>query len=199
MPPNDAAPVALPHPPPSLLMLTRIWLTIGATSFGGGPATLLLIQKNFVEKYRWLTAAEFAQSWAMLQFAPGINLIAVAVLIGRRLGGPLGIVLSITGLLLPAVTITVIMTAFYTRVRDLPFVAGALRGITPALVGLSLALTWRLALPPLRALKSRGRRHLAVGVMLVVATLLLSLAGAPIYVSYLVGAVGLGLVYAWTG
>ncbi len=182
-------------PPPSLLTLFRIWLTIGATSFGGGPATLLLIQQNFVEKYRWLTPEEFAQSWAMLQFAPGINLIAVAVLIGRRLGGTAGITLSVLGMLAPAVSITIVMTAFYTRIRELPQITGALRGITPALVGVGLALTWRLLKPPMRALQKRGRVQVSIGIALIAITLALTAVGVPIFVSYLVGAVGLGLVY----
>ena len=196
MPPS-ASPslIADTPPPPSLFTLLRIWLTIGATSFGGGPATLLLIQQNFVEKHRWMTPEEFAQNWAMLQFAPGINLIAVAVLIGRRLGGTAGIALSIFGMLAPAVSITIIMTAFYTRIRDLPQIAGALHGITPALVGVSLALTWRLLKPPMRALQKLGRARAGIGITLIGITLALTAAGVPIFVSYLVGAVGLGFVY----
>lgn len=193
--PDSPNTLAAAPPPPSLLALFRIWLTIGATSFGGGPATLLLIQQNFVEKHRWLTPEEFAQSWAMLQFAPGINLIAVAVLIGRRLGGTAGITLSVLGMLAPAVAITMVMTAFYTRVREMPQVAGALRGITPALVGIGLALTWRLLKPPMRALQKRGRAQVGIGIGLIGITLALTAAGVPIFISYLVGAVGLGFVY----
>jgi chromate transporter len=192
--------------PPSLLTLFRTWLTIGATSFGGGSATQLLIQQHFVERLRWLTPAEFAQDWAVVQFAPGINLIAIAILIGRRIGGASGIALSMLGMLLPAVGITIAMTAIYTRVRDLPQIAGALRGITPALVGMSLAFTWRLLKPPMQSLRPQGRGPFAIGIVLIAATLAMTASGIPVLLSYLLGAAGLGLLYglrrhrtSWTG
>ena len=110
---------------PSTRSLFALWLRIGATSFGGGSATQLLIQQHFVERRRWLTAEEFAQVWAVVQFAPGINLIAVAVVIGKKLGGARGAFASAFGMLLPAAGITVAMTALYhdamssTEVADL--------------------------------------------------------------------------------
>lgn len=192
--------------PPSLLTLFRTWLTIGATSFGGGSATQLLIQQHFVEKLKWLTPAEFAEDWAVVQFAPGINLLAIAILIGRRVGGAAGIALSMLGMLLPAAGITIVMTALYTRVRDLPQIAGALRGITPALVGMSLAFTWRLLKPPMQSLQTRGRGPFAIGIVLILTTLAMTASGLPVLLSYLLGAIAVGLVYglqhrttSWTG
>lgn len=75
-----------PSPQPSLLQLFLIWFQIGSISFGGGAATQLLIQQHFVQRRHWLTPEDFAQDWAIVQFSPGINLIAMTVLIGRRLG-----------------------------------------------------------------------------------------------------------------
>jgi chromate transporter len=185
---------SLPHP--SLLDLFLIWLRIGATSFGGGSATQLLIQRHFVTQRRWMTPEEFAQAWAIVQFAPGINLIALTVLIGHRFGRWLGIAVSLLGMLAPAVGITIVMTALYARVRDLPQVQGALRGVTPALVGLSLAFMWRLLKGPTQGLRRLGPMALVAGGALLSAAAALTVLGVPVLVSYLVGAVGLGIVYA---
>jgi len=137
----------------------------------------------------------FAQEWAIVQFTPGINLIALTVLIGRRFGGVAGIAVSLVGMLAPAVAITIAMTALYARVRNLPEVAAALRGITPALVGLSLAFTWRLLKGPVQGLQHISPLAVVVGIALVLTTAALTALGAPVLISYLVGAVGLGLAY----
>ncbi len=183
------------HFRPTLIELFLIWLRIGATSFGGGSATQLLIQQSFVTHRRWMSSEAFAQDWAIVQFAPGINLIALTVLIGHRFRGGLGIAVSLLGMLGPAVAITIGMTALYANVRHLPEVAGALRGITPALVGLSLAFTWRLLKGPTHGLRRLGRPALVCGAVLLIGAVVLTALDVPVLVSYLVCAVGLGVVY----
>lgn len=187
---------APPIPQPSLFELFVIWLRIGATSFGGGSATQLLIQQHFVTQRRWMTPEAFARDWAIVQFAPGINLIALTVLIGHRFSRWPGVAVSVLGMLGPAVVITIVMTALYARVRELPQVQGALRSITPALVGLSIAFMWRLLKGPMQGLKQLGSSALAAGAILLITTAALTALGVPVLVSYLVGAVGLGVVYA---
>lgn len=198
---SPASPLTSTAPNPSLLELFLIWLRIGATSFGGGSATQLMIQQAFVNRRGWMTPEEFAQDWAIVQFAPGINLLAMAVVIGRRFGGAAGVVTSVLGMLAPAVAITVAMTALYVRVRDVPAVTGALRGITPALVGLSAAFMWRLLRGPLAGLRERGQVAVILGVALIAITGALTALGVPVLVSYLIGAAALGAAYGlkWTG
>jgi hypothetical protein len=74
--------------------------------------------------------------------------------------------------------------------------AGALRGITPALVGLSIAFMWRLLRGPMAGLRGRGRVALILGVALIVITGALTAFGVPVLASYAIGAIGLGLAYA---
>lgn len=183
---------------PSLLNLLMIWLAIGATSFGGGAATQLLIQHHFVVRRRWITPEVFARDWAIVQCAPGINLIALTVLIGRRLCGAAGVVVSLFGLLVPAILITVLMTALYARVRTQPEAIGALRGITPALVGLGAVFMWRLLKGPLGALRQRGRLSVVAGLAVLIVTAALTAIGVPVLISSLTGAVGLGVIYGLT-
>ncbi|MCX6018642.1 MAG: chromate transporter [Chloroflexi bacterium] len=185
----------IPHTP-SLRNLFALWLRIGATSFGGGSATQLLIQRHFVEQQRWLTPEDFSQVWAVVQFAPGINLLAIAVVIGKKLGGTRGAFVSALGMLLPSVGITIAMTALYVLVKDQPRIAGALHGITPALVGLSIAFTWRLLKPPVEALRAHGRAPMMLGLIVIGATLAMTLLGVPVLISYLLGAAALGIFYA---
>ena len=129
---------------------------IGLQSFGGGTATLFLIRRTSVEQYGWLSAEEFTRDWALVQAAPGINLLGMTILVGRRVAGLLGGIVALIGLMLPSVTITILMTALYADLRNLPVIQAALHGIVPATVGLGLLLTTNMARPLLESSKSES-------------------------------------------
>src|SRR5258708_38822999 len=102
----EVLPSLLPEPPPAPWLMLRVWFSLGLQSFGGGTATLALIQRAVVENYRWIAADEFTRYWALCQIAPGINLFALTLLIGRKTGGAMGAAAALAGLLLPSVRIT---------------------------------------------------------------------------------------------
>lgn len=183
--------------PPGGWALFRLWLGIGAQSFGGGTATQYLIYQAFVERRGWLNPQEFARSFSVCQLTPGINLLALTILLGWRMRGPAGVVVSLAGLLLPSVTITVLMTAAYTGVRDLPLVRAALRGVVPATVGLGLLMSWQIAKPLLGASRSKGKDSLVLDLMLLVASgLVVAVSSPPIVIVLLAGGAVAG-TYAW--
>ncbi len=150
----------------SLALLLRVWLLVGFQSFGGGATTLFLIRRAVVDEQNWLDDAEFTRINALCHVTPGINLIALTVLIGRRVRGWPGVCVSLAGLLLPAALITVLLTAGYAHVRDLPAARAALRGIVPATVGLGLLTAERLARPLIAASRSEGNASLLLGIAL---------------------------------
>src|SRR5438270_9050702 len=76
---------------PTLWTILRIWTGIGLQSFGGGASTQLLIWRTFVDQRGWVGADEMARFWNLCQITPGINLVALTILIGRKLGGTRGI------------------------------------------------------------------------------------------------------------
>lgn len=127
--------------------LLRVWLTLSVQSFGGGTATLALIRRAAVDEEQWVSAEEFGRFWGLVQLAPGINLLALTVLLGRRTAGGRGIVLALTGLLLPSASLTILLTAVYAHVQHFALVQSALRGIVPAVAGLGLLTAWQIARP----------------------------------------------------
>lgn len=142
--------------------LFSIWLGLGAQSWGGGAATLLLIRREVVDRRAWISGEEFTRYWAICQMTPGINLLGLTVLIGWRMGRAWGAVLALLGLLLPSVTITAALTAVYASVSGLTLVEAALRGVIPATVGLGLLLSWQMGAPIMRQAHARGRADLMV-------------------------------------
>ena len=63
---------------------------------------------------------------ALCTLAPGINLIALTIQIGRKLAGAGGIAASLAGLLLPSAAITCVLAALFTQVATQPGVQAAL-------------------------------------------------------------------------
>lgn len=133
----------MPRPP--LVRLLQVWLGVGLQSFGGGSSTFALIERAVVREQGWLTAPEYVRDVALAQLTPGINILGLTILIGKRMGGGLGIFVSLLGLLLPSVTITVLMTAGYAHFQHRPAVQAALHGVIPATVGLGLLTALNLA------------------------------------------------------
>jgi len=150
-----------------------------------------------VDTHGWVSEAEFARFWSLVQLAPGINLVALTVLIGRRAAGPRGIALALAGLLLPSAAVTVGLTASYQRVQNEPLVRDALHGIIPATVGLGLVAAWQIARPALLQSRREGRVSLAASLGLLLAAGATEWWGrAPVLV-ILLGAGALGAGWEW--
>ena len=179
------------------MSLFRVWLSLGLQSFGGGAATLALIRRAAVETHGWVTEAEFARFWSLVQIAPGINLLALTILIGRRTGGAKGIALALAGLLLPSAAVTAALTASYQRVQDTPLVRDALHGIIPATVGLGLLTAWQIARPALLQSRREGRGNLLVSLALLIASAAVMLWLHPPVLVILLGAGALGAAWEW--
>jgi chromate transporter len=159
--------VARVFPQPTFWLLFRIWGSIGLQSFGGGASTLFLIQQEFIDRRNWLTQEEFNHLWNLCLMTPGINLVAVTVLIGRKLGGFAGIIASLVGLLLPSATITCLLTAGFRLVENSRIVQAILQGVIPATGGIMLFVGLRFAMPLLKQGRAEGWLKLSVSLVLI--------------------------------
>lgn len=173
--------------------LLKVWLKLGTQSFGGGGATITLMRRALTETHAWIEPRDFDADWALSQFAPGINLIAVTVLLGRRLAGARGVAICLFGLLMPSVLITILITAAYMQIRQSAMVAAALSGVIPASVGLGVFTLYQMAKGPLADCRKAGIGMLGVAVGVLVFSVLavrLGLAAPAILVfAGLIGAV----------
>jgi chromate transporter len=160
--------MALQDPRPGKWLLFRIWASIGLQSFGGGASTTFLIQRTFIEKHTWLSMEEFTYLWNLCVLTPGINLIALTVLIGRKLGGAWGIAVSLAGLLLPSALITCLLTVGFKSIENQPAVQAILRGVVPATGGIMLLVGLNFALPLIRRGYKEGFFYLLVSGILVI-------------------------------
>lgn len=186
-----------PTQPLPLRQIFAVWLALGAQSFGGGAATLTMIQRAMIEQRAWMTDAEFVRDWALCQVAPGINLLCLTILIGRRLGGGPGIAVSLLGLLLPSVTLTVALTACYAHFQNLAVVKSAVRGVIPGTVGVGLLTAYQMTRPLLAISRREGRSMLVFAFLLLIGSGLVIALWHPAVVMVLCGSGFVSALVHW--
>lgn len=158
-----------PAPPPTAWQLFRIWSTIGLQSFGGGASTSFLIQTTFIDKYRLMSMEDYIYYWNLCVMTPGINLIALTVLIGHKLRGTRGIIASLSGMLIPSALITCLLTAGFQLIQSIPAVQAILRGIIPATAGIMLVVGLRFAQPQFQQAYKEGFLRLGFTIVIITA------------------------------
>ena len=168
------------------LFFSFTWLAL--QGFGG---VLAVVQREMVEKKRWLTADEFLEDWAVAQVLPGPNVINLALMIGDRYFGLRGAIAAVAGMLAVPLAVILVLALLYAHYAGNPQVAGALRGMGAVAGGL-IAATGIKLMPPLR------RHPLGFGVCLgIVALVFGAIALARIPLGWVLLVVG-GVTCVWT-
>lgn len=116
------------------------WLAL--QGFGG---VLAVVQRELVEKKRWLTREAFLEEWAVAQIMPGPNVINLAMVLGGRYFGLSGALAAMAGLLLLPLLLTLALAVLYSGVAELPMAQGALRGMGAVSAGLIMATGIKLS------------------------------------------------------
>jgi chromate transporter len=185
----------LQDPKPTIWQLFCIWAGIGLQSFGGGASTTFLIQRAFIEKHKWLSMEEFLHLWNLCLLTPGINLVALTVLIGKKLGGAWGIAASLLGLLVPSATITCLLAALFMQIEHVAAVQAVLRGVVPATGGIMLLVGLNFALPLIRKGYKEGALYLLGNSAILIACALAVIFLKLSVIVVIVGAVFLGALF----
>ena len=103
--------------------------TLSAFTFGGGYVIVPLMQKKFVNQYGWIDETEMLDLVAVAQSAPGPIAVNASIMIGYRLGGVLGAMVSMLGTVLPPFIIISIISLFYKAFRDNYYVGVLMKGM----------------------------------------------------------------------
>lgn len=144
--PASNAPSSSPdtvHPrPESLTDLFWSFTWLALQGFGG---VLAVVQRELVEKKRWLTREEFVEDWAVAQILPGPNVINLSLMIGDRYFGLRGALVALVGMLAFPMLIVLVVAAIFAGISDSPGVQGALRGMGAVAAGLITATGLKLA------------------------------------------------------
>ncbi|MDB5730176.1 MAG: Chromate transporter [Variovorax sp.] len=108
---------------------------------------LAVVQREVVEKRRWLTPDEFLEDWAVAQVLPGPNVINLSLMIGDRYFGLRGALAALAGMLAVPLVVILALALVYAQYAGQPQVAGALRGMAAVAGGLIAATGLKLVAP----------------------------------------------------
>ena len=138
----NSSPLNDPPQPQSLTDLFVSFTLLALQGFGG---VLAVVQRELVEKKRWMTRDEFIEDWAVAQIMPGPNVVNLSLMIGGRYFGLKGAMAALAGMLTAPLVIVLLLGVVYAQFADHPGVAGALRGMGAVAAGLIAATGLKLS------------------------------------------------------
>jgi len=122
-----------------LLKFCWILIVVNALTIGGGFVMLPMLQKEFVEKYHWLTNKEFMDAIAIGQVTPG-PLTVMNAFMGYKIYGLLGAIMAMISSYLPCIIIVTLVAKYYYTYKKSVIVISSFNGIKPAVIGLLAAV-----------------------------------------------------------
>ena len=164
-----------------LIEVAVLFLRLGATAFGGPAAHIALIDRECVERRRWMTREQFLEVLGVANLIPGPTSTELAMHVGRLRAGWLGLVVAGVAFIAPAALLVGVLAWIYVRTGTLPVTGGVLAAVQPVVIVIVLQAIVPLGRTALRSVP------LAV---LAAASVAAALAGVPeIYVLLAAGLV----------
>jgi chromate transporter len=172
------------------VLFTRVALF----SWGGGPASLALMQRE-VTAAGWATPAEFADAVALGNALPGPIAPQVSAYVGYRLAGTPGALAAAAGTVLPTTILMLVMVVAFFSIKESRPVAAMIRAVRPVVIGLLVWTAYDMARVVFGVTRSDWPRALAShwdGVALATATFLVLALTAinPVWVIVTAAAIG---------
>lgn len=168
-----------------LLKLFTTFFKIGLFSFGGGFAMIPLIQREVIERHKWINSKDFVDMLVLAQSTPGPIAVNTAVFVGYKTAGIAGAVAATLGTVLPSFIVILLLALFFAEVRDNRHVDAAFRAMRPAVVALIVA--------PLMGLV-KGMKWYLIAISAAVALLVWYFGFSPMYL--IAGGVAVGIAMA---
>ncbi|MBO4590687.1 MAG: chromate transporter [Bacteroidaceae bacterium] len=118
---------------------------IGLFTIGGGAVMIPIIERDMVDRLRWLTREEFLDLMVVSQSAPGVFAANFAIAIGYKLAGKRGSFACAAGTVLPSIIIILAIALFFQQFRSNRVVENVFKGIRPAVAALIMGPIFKLS------------------------------------------------------
>ena len=126
------------------LKLFATFFKIGAFTFGGGYAMIPLIQRETVEKNKWITDDDILEIIAIAESTPGPIAINSATFVGYRTAGFWGAFFATLGMVLPSFIIITIISRILEQFQNIKAVKYAFFGIRAGVLALIVKALWNM-------------------------------------------------------
>jgi chromate transporter len=123
---------------------TDLFVSFTFLALQGFGGVLTVVQRELVEKKKWLTLDEFVEDWAVAQILPGPNVVNLALMLGGRHFGIAGAMAALSGLVLAPTALVLLLAAAVAGVADSAVAQGMLRGMGAVSAGMIAAVGIKL-------------------------------------------------------
>ncbi|MBC7659716.1 MAG: chromate efflux transporter [Chitinophagaceae bacterium] len=133
------------HTNQDLWDLILLFLRLGTTAFGGPAAHIAMMQDEVVRRKQWLTRDEFLDLLGATNLMPGPNSTEMAIHIGHKRAGWMGLVLAGVAFILPATLIVTACAWAYVKYGSTAEARSLAYGIKPVIIAVVLQALWSLS------------------------------------------------------
>ncbi len=172
-----------------LLKLFFSMLYISAFTFGGGFVIVTFMKRKFVDEFHWIDEQEMLDMTALAQSSPGAIAVNAAILVGWKVGGPAGMLVSVLGTIIPPMAILSVISLFYQMFAANRYVALVLRGMSCGVAAVILDVSVSLGM---NVIKTKEWVHYAVMAAAFIATFFFKV--NVIYIILCAAAIGIAMV-----
>ena len=119
-------------------------LYLSAFTFGGGYVIVSLMKKKFVDELHWIEEKEMLDLVAIAQSSPGAIAINGAIVVGYKLAGITGVLISIIGTIIPPFVIISLLSVCYSTFRSNELVSQMLEGMQAGVGAVIASVTYEM-------------------------------------------------------
>lgn len=120
-------------------------LYLSAFTFGGGYVIVTLLKKKFVDELHWIDEEEMLDLVAIAQSSPGAIAVNGAIVVGYKLAGLLGVLVSVLGAILPPFFILTTLSFFYGMFRENHIIQSMLKGMNAGVAAVIISVVCDMA------------------------------------------------------
>jgi chromate transporter len=110
--------------------------------YGGGPASIPLMQEEIVNHYGWQTNEQFGEMLAVGNALPGPIATKIAAFVGYQQAGWIGLVIATAATVLPSAIALIILLRILNHYRQSSVVKGMTLLVQPVIAVMMILLTW---------------------------------------------------------
>ncbi|NWO12821.1 chromate transporter [Virgibacillus sp.] len=115
----------------------------GILGYGGGPASIPLVENEVVSRYGWMDVQQFSEVLALGNSLPGPIATKMAGYIGYEVGGPLGAFVGVFATVAPSLILVIILLSILYKYKDSPKVKRMTLYVRPVIGILLGVMAWR--------------------------------------------------------
>ncbi len=123
----------------NLKQLGEIYITflkLGCVGFGGGYSMIPLIEREVVEKKKWVEKEKIVDIFAVAGSLPGAIALNASTFVGYTIAGISGAVSALLGNMTPSVIIVLALSVLLGKISSYPEIKAAFTGIYPVIIGM---------------------------------------------------------------